>query len=251
MSILDMFRSAPTPAPAAPAVAAPDPSQQPAPAGNIQDPATIAANSNVDTGLPAAPDAGSADKPTADSPLAEFATIWDTNPNKDEPAAPAPLNQDAVAKIVAKTDFSSAITPDQLAAITAGGEGATQAFAEAMNSVAQQVMVQSTMVSNKLAEQSIATAVEAEVAKMPALMRSQSAASHLKDANPLFSNPAVQPVMQAAQTQLLQKFPNATPAEITQMTQDYVVAMGAAFRPQETVNNNAVGEVDWESFLTG
>jgi len=250
MSILDMFRSTPAPA-ATPAVTPEQPTQQPAPVGNIQDPATVAANSTVATQLPIGPAADPANLEQPNSPLADYTKLWDTVPNTASPATPVALNQDSVAAVVAKTDFSTAVTQDQLAAISAGGEGSIQAFSQAMNAVAQQVMVQSTMVNNKLTEKAIEQAINAKAAEMPNLMRQQSSAAHLKDSDPLFSNPAVQPVIQAAHSQLLAKFPTASPAEITQMTQDYVIAMGKAFTPQAAMPKDPnAGDFDWDSFLT-
>ncbi len=82
------------------------------------------------------------------------------------------------------------------------------------------------------------------------MLRQQGAANHLKETNPIFNNPAVAPVVQATQQQLLQKFPNATQAEITKMTQDYILAMGQAFAPAPAASPEAETEMDWEKFLT-
>ena len=250
MGIFDNFL---TPAKPAQPAQAPAQGQQPdqqAPAGNIQDPATVAANSNVADQPPAAPAEGSAQDTVDNNPLAQFADLWDTKPTDPaQSAQPQELSQEAVAKSMAKVNFSNAISPDQLAAIGEGGEAAQQAFAQALNSVAQQVMVQSTLINNKLTDQAVQQALEAQKAQLPSLLRQQAAADHLKTTNPLFSNPAVKPVMEATQQQLLAKYPNATQAELTQMTQDYITAMGEAFAPKAPVNNNEGNEPDWSTFL--
>lgn len=247
MSILDIFRTPPAPAvpatPAVPAQQAPAaPAGTPAPPGNIPDQQVVATPGNGVVPVPQ----------KDESPLAEFNTLWDTDPNKgdDAPAAPTPLDPEAVRKAVAKTDFSNVVTPDHLTAIAAGGEEAQAAFAQAMNAVAQQVMVQSTMVNNKLTEQAVERAIQSHTAGLPEMLRSQAASDHLKTANPLFSNPAVKPVIEATQTALLQKFPNATAAELTEMTQNYIVAMGESFAPAVVVNDGGLQETDWEAYLT-
>ena len=79
------------------------------------------------------------------------------------------------------------------------------------------------------------------------MLRTQSAANHLKDTNPIFSNPAIQPVIEATQQQLLSKFPNATPAEITAMTNNYILAMGEAFAPKPVTPVSK--DTDWENFI--
>jgi len=246
MSILDMFRSTPQQTSQQQAPAAPAP-QVPATPGNIPDQASNPAQSTQATAANGVVPV----TPKDDSPLAQFNTLWDTKAtDSNTPNAPAALNQADIATAVSKIDFTSFMTPDNLAAISAGGEGATQALQAALNTLAQNVLTQSTMVNNKLAEKNIADAQAALEARLPAMLRSQTAAAHLKDKNPLFSNPAVKPVIEATQAALLRQYPQATPAEITEMTNNYIVSMGAAFAPQPVINNaDQADNVDWEAFM--
>lgn len=253
MSIFDIFKSAPEqPAPTQPAQP-----QQPAPPGNIPTPPVDPTQQSQVTGangvVPAVPaQPTESQTPKDNSPLAEFSNLWETNPNQDPQATPTQeLTPEAVQQAVSKADFTSVITQDNLAAIAAGGEEAQQAFASSLNAVAKQVLTQSTLVNNKLTEKAVQTAISAAEARIPELLRGQAASDHLKTANPLFSNPAVKPVIEATQTQLLQKFPNATAAELTKMTNDYILAMGEAFAPKQAVNDaSGAGTTDWEAFLT-
>ena len=248
MGLFDMFiKPAPEQQPAPQA----QPQQQPAPPGNIPPQQVVAepGNPTAPVQQPAAP---VTPEVVDNSPLAEFKGLWEDNPKKEGDPAPnesAALKAEDVQKIVAKTDFSQAITPETLAAINAGGEDAAKAFAQAMNAVAQQVMVQSTMVNNKLTEQAVERALEAHKATLPGMLRSGLVSDHAKNSNPLFANPAIKPVIEATQSQLLSKYPNATPAEITEMTQNYIIQMGAMFAPKDVVNDNAVGETDWDKFM--
>ena len=257
MGILDIFR---TPAPEA----APQPAQQQAPAaapvaptatpGNIPDTATPGAQPAPNTdpnGVVPAQVTPATD--AIDYPLAEFKDLWQTKPtDSNQPSnTPTPLDAATVQKAVAKTDFSQALTPDTLAAIAAGGEGTAKAFAEALNQVAQQSVTQSIMVANKLNEKAIADALAGQETKLQAQVRSQAAADHLKTSNPVFDNPAVKPIIEATHSQLLQKFPNATAQELTDMTNNFIVAMGKSFAPKDTVNDNSgPDETDWNKFLS-
>jgi len=185
------------------------------------------------------------------SPLAEFGKLWDDEPkNKGDDAAtlPVALTAENLQKVMAKTDFSKAVTPEQMEAITAGGEGATTALMQVMNSTVQAAMVQSTLINNKLTEKAVATARQEATDSIPALLRNQAAADHAKNSNPIFKNPAVTPVIEATQQQLLQKFPEATPAEITEMTQKYILAMGEAFTPTPAVSESDATGQDWTMF---
>lgn len=260
MSFMDIFKQAPIVTPTVqpvaptPGVVTPNPVIPASPIpGNIPAP-TVSAEPGTGQQAPALPVPAPTPAEPAEpkSPLDEFTNLWDTKPV--DPNAPAPveapeLNAESVQTAVAKADFSSAITPETLAAISAGGDDAQTAFATAMNVVAQKVMTQAIMVNDKLTKQAIAKASKAYEDSLPEMLRASAAADHLKTSNPLFSNPAVKPVIEATQAQLLQKFPNATHAEITKMTQDYIIAMGESFTPKAVVNDNSGGETDWEKYL--
>jgi len=189
--------------------------------------------------------------PKDDSPLADYKDLWQDDPKKPGEPAPADysLNPEDLQKVIAKQDFTKLATPEQLAAIAEGGEGAVAANLAIINAVAQQTLTQATLVGNKLTEQMVARAIQDSQDKIPALLRSQLATSHLKDTNPLFSNPAVAPVMEAVRERLLGKFPDATPTQITEMTQDFVMAMGKEFAPKENLNDNGEGGTDWAAYL--
>lgn len=243
MGIFDIFSSKPE---------VPAPTQQlaqpevPANQGGIPAAPTVA----VDPNNPTAPIVPAAQKD--ESPLAEFVNLWQNEPIKegDKPALPPELTAESLQKVMAKADFSSAITPENLAAITAGGEGAAQALMDTISAVAQQSMVQSTLINNKLTEQAVQRERDKFSTNLPEMLRSQAAADHLKTSNPLFANPAIKPVIEATQAQLLQKFPNATHAEITDMTQQYIIAMGESFAPTAVVNDNSDVGTDWDKFMS-
>jgi len=209
---------------------------------------------NIDPNLdPSAPPAAPVDPVVVDSPMADFATLWDTptiDPNAAVPAEPVALTQEAVAKVVANANFAGGVTPEVMATIAAGGEDAQKAMMLMINQATQQAVTQSIMASNKLNEKAITDALAAQATTLPGLMRDQAATSHLNDLNPLFSNPAVKPVIDATRQQLLQKFPGDTPAQTAEKLQNFIVAMGAQFAPTEVVNDNSSQEVDWDAFMT-
>lgn len=215
--------------------------------GNIPAASNTATNP-ADPSQPAVPPVTS-----SQNPLDSFKDLWQTAPVKEgespKPTEPHKLTKEQVHNIVSKANFSQGVTPEMMNKITAGGEGAAEAFTQAMNLVAQQVMTQATMVNNELSNKAIQDAIRAAESKVPALLRDQSSANHLKTTNPLFDNPAVKPVIDATRSQLLSKYPNASDAELTDMTQQYILAMGKAFTPTP-VDPAAANETDWEKFLS-
>jgi len=194
-----------------------------------------------------------ADPNAPKSPLDAYAKLWENDPSKNAAPAQAPaLDPEKLKEVIGKANFSASITPENMKAITEGGEGATAALIESLNTVAQQTMVQATLVSNKLIEQALEKKSASYEASLPELIRKHTARNSLVESNPVFSNPAVVPVMEAAQSALAVKFPTATSSELTKMTQDYIKAMGEAFNPAEVkpAADSLAGE-DWEKFMTG
>ncbi len=247
MSIFDIFKQDATPAPA-PTVPAATTTPAAPPTVAIPEPKVVADPNNPTVPAQAAP----VDDITPKTPLDEFSGLWDTVKVKEgdeAPKPPAPLTQEELQKAVAKADFSSAVSPEMLTQIAAGGEEAQTAFSQAMNAVAQKVMVQSTLVNNKLTEQTVSRLRKEYETELPELLRQHATTNHMKDANPLFSSPAIKPVIAATQAQLQTKFPEATAAQITEMTENYIKAMGEAFAPKPAAASNTTGGQDWSKFL--
>lgn len=225
------------------------PAQQPAQPGNLPPQPTVPADPNNPTAPIPKPDVTA-----TDDPLAQYGSLWENVPsasnNNEQPKSVFDLNQEQVKNVIAKNDFSKLITPDQLQAIGQGGEAAQQAFAQAIGNVAQQVMLQSIMVNSRLAGQGVNQAIKGAEGRIPEAIRNYTTRDSARTANPLLSNPAVKPVADAVQSQLLAKYPNATSAEITDMTVNYIKAMGQQFAPkQEEQAPTSEAGTDWAKFL--
>ena len=192
-------------------------------------------------------------KPTEPkSPLDAFAEIWDTDPNKtDTSVAPEQLDPVKLKELLSKTDFSTVISPENLAAIAEGGEPAQAAFSSSMNQVAQAMMNQTLLASNKMVEQAVNQVNTAWETKIPELLKAQNLSDNLVDNNPLYKNPAVKPVMEAAQAALRAKNPEATAGELAVMTKDFIKVMGEAFAPAPVVTKPGEDNQDWDIFVTG
>lgn len=242
----------------APAAAAPTGAQsQPSTPGNI--PATapntgVASPNAAPNGtLPGNQDGNPA---PAATPFDQFADLW-KNPeqNGDQPPAGVFGNIDPkkFMEAAGKIDFSKVVTPEQLQAISTGGEGAMGAFAAALNAVAQSTYAQSAFAATKITEQALAKAKDSFLADLPQHIKKQTVSESLKAENPVFSNPAVQPIISALEAQLTVKYPQASAGEITQMAKQYVEALGTSFAPKPaapaTANNGAKEDTDWSSFF--
>ena len=253
MSIMDMFKGI-TGAPAAPA-----PTNQPTPPGNI--PANAASTGTTPPGTAAngvIPPVGET-KPEP-APLDAFSDLWKTAPI--DPNAPAPdtvfgnVDPKKFMEAAGKVDFSKAIKPEMLAAIQAGGEDGVKAFAAAMNSVAQNVYAQASFASTKITEQALAKARESFESNIPNLIKQQTAAEALRNENPVFSHPAAAPILGAIQSQLAVKFPQASATELTAMAKTYlenfatgISAPATAAAAKKVQEAKGANETDWSTFL--
>lgn len=222
--------------------AKPTESPAPAPVNSQVTPGNIP---NAPTPVPTPVDAA-----PVNSPLDQFNTLWEPVVNKGEEVnSQQALDPVKLQELVGKANFSSAISQENLSRIAQGGEEAQKAFAESMNSVAQQVMVQALLASNKMTETAVSNVNKAWETKLPELLRKQTLSENLRDSNPIYSNPAVRPVIEAVQHQLAAKNPNATPAELQVMSNNFVKAMSEAFNPAQVDTAKTKDEFDWEKFL--
>lgn len=215
----------------------------------------VPANSQVSPGnLPAAPGNLPApeDAKAVHSPLDQFKTLWEPVENKGSIDTTSPaLDPAKLQELVSKADFSSTISRENLAKIAQGGEEAQKAFTDSMNSVAQQVMVQALLATNKMTEQAVSKVNSAWESKLPEMLKKQTLSETLRDANPVYSNPAVKPVIDAVQSQLAAKYPNASTTELREMSNNFIKVMSEAFNPATVDTSKAKESVDWEKFLNG
>jgi len=245
MSIFDIFTAKPAPATTPAANPTPVPSTG---TGKVTD---VKPTVETKAGPGTAPNGTVPDNvESPKSPLDEFATLWETDPNKKSPAdtyKPEPLDTTKLQEMMGKIDLSSAVPADVQQAIAAGGEGAVEATMKALNMVAQQALVQSTLVANKMQEQTTVKIQEAILARIPSLLKEQNLSASLNDANPVYNNPAVAPIMDALKSTLAVKYPDASTKELTEMTQRFVTSLGQAVIPKEEPKK-VDGDMDWSDW---
>ena len=195
----------------------------------------------------------SGDKPAA--PFADFADLWKNDPTTESKSDQGLFSNVDPAKLMEaakKIDFSKSVTPEIMQRVAAGGEDGMRAMLEAMNASAQSVYAQSAFATTKIVEQALSKAQESYDAKIPSMIKKHQVSDNLRQENPIFSNPAVQPIISALEAQMTVKFPNASATEITNMAKQYVEQLGTSFapKPADTAKNKSKKEeMDWSSFL--
>lgn len=190
------------------------------------------------------------------SQLDNFNTLW--QPNTDAPTEPQPLiNVDpkSLAEAASKTNFVKMIPPEQLKAISEGGEGAMNAFAQALNKVAQGVYAQSAFATTKIVEQAVAKAQERFTSEIPNHVKKLQVSESLRNENPALNHPAASPILGAIESQLTLKHPNASSTEITNMAKQYLEQFATAInkpkqQKQAEQDSKTNAGMDWSTFLS-
>lgn len=236
MGLMDMFKAAPV-------------AKEP---GNI-DPAA-ATNSQGVSNAATAPN-GVVPATSAEamkSPLDEYNTLWDTDPNAPKPAESMFANVDGkkMMESAGKVDFTKAVTPELMQKIQAGGADAVQATIEAMGKMSQLTFANSAMATTKIVEQALAKQEEKYKSELPNHIRKQSVSNSLRSENPALSHPAAQPILGAIESQMADKYPNATAAEVTSMAKDYLAKFASLVSPQkqEETSDSSKGGTDFSDW---
>lgn len=186
-------------------------------------------------------------------PMQEWDTFWEP-PKPVQGSGEAPpsvfsVTQKQIMEAAGKADFTKALSPDLITKILSGGEEAPVALTEALNKIAQHAYGQSSFAATKITQKALEEAEAKLAERIPQLIRDHTVKDSLRSENPIFSNPAVTPMLEMIQGQMAMKFPNATAAEITQKSKEYLKDFATVFSPQQKTTSAKSTEVDWSSFL--
>ena len=164
------------------------------------------------------------------SPLADFESLFTIDKPK-EGDAPAPeglddplinIDAEALGKVVAQQKFVTDGMRESMAKALQGDEGAMM---DLLNAFGRQIFSKAATLNTTVANQSgreLATRLERH---LPAKFRELGAKDQVVSKNQLFSDPALAPVVQSIQSQVLRKYPDATPAQVADMVSNYLTTV--------------------------
>lgn len=188
--------------------------------------------------------------------LDQFAKLWETpatDPNA--PADPnnyfATLDPAKVRESARKVNFTSdQVSPELAAAIAAGGPEALKAVQTLINQSSQNVYGQSALATASIVQKALDAQRENFQKALPGILKGQLVADSLATENPIFNNPALQPMVEMARQQVLQKFPNATQAETKEQIVTFFNAMQQALAPKPVITAAQKSEQqDWDAWI--
>lgn len=242
MSVFDMFRKNAQPQP------------QPANPGT--------GNPHVD-GNPTLPNPANTPKlkptptdPDPKSPNAEFAELWKIDPKQPNQAPNFNINPEQLSKVSSTMNFAKSVSKDDLSKIVQGGEEAVGALVNVLNSVGREIFSTNAQFSSHMTEAGYKTAQQSIDRGLPDLVKKQFTTNKLFESNPRLNDPALQPLVLAIQSQISQKYPNASSGEVTAMVDKYFTEVVAkSFGKAGSEIEDATGQpgktnnYDFSSFL--
>lgn len=183
-------------------------------------------------------------------------------PQQDDPNAPLfDLNNvDKVRDILQKQNFVSGENVQDLMQKAMGGDG--EAMMNLLNTVARNTMVENARFNGAMGNQMAAEIISRIEKQLPNKLREYRTQETVGSANELYQNRAVRPIVDSLRQQFMQKYPDATPQQVSQavdkafstlVTEASKSFAAANQQPQQTDRRNAgpTGETDFSLFFPG
>lgn len=197
----------------------------------------------------------------ADSPLDAFKALWQDTPEsrtqQTDPFSTPLFNMDPtkVNEAIGQINFVGQLDPALVQKAMSGQD--PQAFMDVINEVGRKALHTSVQLSTATAEQAGQKLGQRFNTAMPARFRDLQTKSQAPT-NPLLSNPAVAPMLDAVRQRLLTQNPDWTPAQVQAKAEEYLSTFAselqnsdpnkAAERKTAAAANQAF---DWDTWASG
>lgn len=178
---------------------------------------------------PAAPAEPAKEEPK-DDPSSWFTADPDAKEGEEDKGPQINFGGDpeAILKEIGNLNFIGSIaTPEVMGAISQGGEEGAKAAMEAMNAVARTALQGSYQMTERMLRQALSSSEPVVDARVKATLQEQRFSEAITAADPFFSKPEGQMVADGIKQALMSKFPNSSPAEITERAQKYLAQIRA------------------------
>lgn len=200
----------------------------------------------------------------AKEPLAAFKDLFTLPTGKDAtiPVDPLAFNTDPkkIQQVAAQQDFTKSLPAELVQKMKDGGDGAVMAMLTAMNAIAQNAASFGLQASTAVTEKAIQHTRNVVGQDISSGIKAQAVADAMSLNNPLASNPATAPLFKMVQENLARANPNATPAELAQLANEYTQQVNTVLNshPGAQSNNSGDGQLarrsttvsdDFSSFL--
>lgn len=165
----------------------------------------------------------------SNDPLSNFDKLWDPELDSSGKPIQIPADESYLPKLDAaqlqqmleKLDFTKGIKPEQIEAIKAGGDDGVKTMLQVVNQANRQSMAVMFNAFTKMTESGLSTAKGKFLQAVPSHVKGVMIDDSLTSDNPIASNPAFAPMVDAIKTQFQTKYPKATPSQIKTAVDNY------------------------------
>lgn len=175
----------------------------------------------------------------------------DAKPNVFDPSKlidQSPESMKQLNDAIASMDFMKGVaTPEALAKLEEGGQGAVQTTIAMMNKMAQEVLKSSILASTQLNTGTVSKVIPEVEGLINSRLKATEVEKAIKGSNPVLSHPASAFMVQQLKSGFQAKFPDASPEEITQMANKYIDDIVALARPKPKTEVDQTA-TDWAKF---
>lgn len=222
--------------------------------GNKPAPAADTTAATVATEAPATETTEAAAPAASQSLLEQHKDLWQPATTEQTEAQPLfAVDQSKLMEAAGKLDFTKLVKPEQLQAISRGGDEAAQAFLQAINAVGQAGFANALSANVKLIEQALERKEAEFEARIPGAIKSFNIESSLSS-DPILKHPAARPVVGAIAKAMAAKNPDATPSELQESALNLLREIAgegketkaAAVQQQQ---REKAGSFDWDSWI--
>jgi hypothetical protein len=182
-------------------------------------------------------------------PLSDFSKLWDNDPpdpNNQQPQQPTtylpPIDQNRFNQMLGQLDFTRNVTPEQKAALAAGGESAVQTMMEVVNMATRNAFAMGFQGTQRLIETGLGTAKDRFTADIPNYVKEQMSLDGLTSSNPIMRDPAYSKLVTDVRGQIQQKHPKATPSQVETAVNKYFDDMVGKLSQAKTQNSQVSNE---------
>ena len=236
MSIMDFFRTQPQQAGQS---QAPGESQQPnqnAQHGGMGD------SSNQNSQM-------SADQNKPVDPLAAYGKLFEESKSAPEVPPSFKLDSELVGKTAASMNFLQGI-PEEVMAAAQNGD--SKAIMQMINISAQKAYQAALSHSSHLTDQFVTSRSKYDMEKNLAPRVKSELTQQALSAAPNYANPVVREKLNEEARRFQKAYPDASPQEIAQMAQQYIMDLANALNPSagKASKQEAEGEMDWTKYLS-
>jgi hypothetical protein len=205
---------------------------------------------------------GSSSTGTSENPLDKFKDLWQPPTGAD--GKPKPPKEKAInidpAKIfefAGKQDFKKFVKPETFAAIAKGGDEGAAAFQQAIQDIGSSTFASAITASSQMMQAALEKQASTFEAGLPELFKKYSLKENLGNKNPVLKHAAAKPIVDALQSVLAQKYPDASAADLQTTAEEFLTTFASSISGKSTTDDAAATggkggkrkSEDWSSFL--